>query len=155
MSVPTDSKPAGPVPWWWKLLLLLPALAHAIFLAWMVWPGPMPAEFGRVDLLVLLVVLAQVAGVLLVANSRRGALWYLAATYLVLAGLAVAEVAAARALPPSPSVLPRYPMRHQGVAAEGLGDLSGQTYTFTVNSLGLRGPEMDFHNAAVRILCAG
>src|SRR5262249_40549234 len=58
-------------------------------------------------------------------------------------------------LPPSPSVLPRYPMRHQGVAAEGLGDLSGQTYTFTVNSLGLRGPEMDFHNAAVRILCAG
>lgn len=151
-----SSVPKSSIPFLWKLALLLPATAHAIGLGLGVFSYVgKPVEFGRVDLAVLLLVLTHVAAIPILAATRRRAFWYLLGTYVLVAALLSAEFLADRVLPSSPNGLPRLPIKETASVGEGFGDLSSQPYQVTVNSLGLRGPEIDFHGVDLAILCVG
>ena len=139
----------------WLLLLLIPVIAYgiAILLA-VLHEGSL--AFGRLDVAVLFLVIVYLcAGILIDSfHNKRRALLFLASVYSMLVTLAVVEVVLRAEFPPFPSALPRPPMHTVSIAGDKMPGISG-TIEFTINRMGLRGPEVQLGEVDLRILCLG
>jgi hypothetical protein len=133
---------------------LLPILAYAAVMALSVQRRG-PLAFGVADLGVLVAVLTySCLGAWLAARRRALALArVVACSYAVLITVAVAE-AGMRLVRPGLENVP-YPRLHRVYSPSGgLPGLASHV-EFTVNDLGVRGPNVRLEDVAVRILCVG
>src|SRR5262249_32634655 len=112
--------------------------------------------FEFIDVLVFNLMLAYLCVALFVAADRKRAIGFVFLTGSSLLTLGLVELITRRILPPVTGGVPRPPgAKQSGKVADGLPGLSGVEYTYTVNSQGLRGPEVRMQDAEVRILTVG
>jgi lysophospholipase L1-like esterase len=153
-ETPTDL-PAARYRWVFSLLFALPVLAYAaILVASILKAGSL--VFARLDLALLLFVLAYLCTALLFVGARnpRYAARFLLCTYACLGALVVCELAWERIYPAPRYSSPWPPQHRTSVAGDAMPGISG-TIEFTVNDLGLRGPPVRLEDVEVRILCVG
>jgi hypothetical protein len=158
MQPPEPVPQSNRVSWTLLLFLLLPVLVHAGLMAYStLTQADQIVYFQPLDLALFLVVLAYLSlGLILVARARAWAVRYLLVVYSTLIGLGAANVLAWRLLPPaSPEQLPLDPGHWTGTVADDVPGLSGKTYEMSINSIGLRGPEVPLDQVDFRILCVG
>lgn len=137
------------------ILAILPAAAHfAAFSASVARQGYI--VFGRTDLVVLLAAVAYVLLVPAATVHARRAGRFLLVVYASLASLAVAEGVVRAGVIPTPvyNQYPWPPMTYVRKAAEEVSPGSDRVY-FSVNRLGVRGPEEDPRDADLALLCVG
>jgi lysophospholipase L1-like esterase len=137
------------------LLALAPACGYALVMAVAVFQEGR-LDLGRLDLVVLAVVLSYLLGAVAAIRWRNGEYGarFLLAAYSILVALAVAEVALRGLASKAPPGVPWPPMHRVSAAGDAMPGIRG-TIEFTVNSLGLRGPEVDLDAVDLRILCVG
>jgi lysophospholipase L1-like esterase len=137
------------------LLLLAPAGLYGIVMALSVRPDNV-IEFGRLDLAVLVMVLTYfaVVSISLATWSRLAISKLVMAVYFVLATIAIAEIPLRQLYPPTAPAVPWVPGRRVATAGDAMPGITG-TIEFTVNSLGLRGPEVNLSDVDTRILAVG
>jgi len=137
------------------MLFLLPVSAYAVSMTLVVFQEGM-VRFGRIDLGVLLLVLGYLFGAVVAVGWRGGqySARVLIAIYSIICALTVSEVLLGSMLPKVPPDVPWPPMRRVSIAGDTMPGIDG-TIEFTVNSLGLRGPEVDLNKVDLRILCIG
>src|SRR5216117_3122803 len=138
------------------MLFLLPVSAYAVSMILVVFQEGM-VRFGRIDLGVLLLVLGYLFGAVVAVGWRGGqySARVLIAIYSIICVLTVSEVLLGSMLPKVPPDVPWPPMlRRVSIAGGAMPGIDG-TIEFTVNSLGLRGPEVDLDKVELRILCVG
>jgi len=148
--------PEGRASLFLALLLLAPAGAYGIVMALSVASEGM-VEFGRFDVALLGLVLTYLAivSVALAVSNRIVILELVMGVYVVLALLAVAEIPLRLWYPPEIPNVPWPPgWRQVSTAGDAMPGITG-TIEFTVNSLGVRGPEVDLSKVDTRILCVG
>src|SRR5262249_20643330 len=144
-----------PAPPLLVLFLLLPVLVHLGFLVWSFFDQEMVIGFEYLDLWFLLGMVAYFLAVALAATSRTAAVRLALVAYCALLAFVVAAVTARILLPDQPQGLPQAPKRDATLVGENIPGLTGTTCVYTVNSLGLRGPEVKLDDMDVRILCVG
>jgi lysophospholipase L1-like esterase len=136
-----------------KFAVILPAVVHLAAIAFTVIRyGGFP--FGGTDLVVMaaLVTYLCVAGSLL--DSRERSLNATVVIYSSLIAFMFLNVVAAVRLPPhTKGVWPRF-KRVSTAAAGVMPGIEGEI-VFSVNSLGLRGPEVSLDDSDLRVLCVG
>lgn len=131
-------------------------MAHCVALGLGLYEPDAPeATFNRLDLAVFGLLLVYLTLVLVVVRARRTAGWFLLATAAVFVLTIGSEMLVRKAHPPEPARLPRLPLRVEPRVSDQFTDRAGETYSFSVNSLGLRGPEVDYRATDLRILCLG
>ena len=138
-------------------LLLAPLLAHLTTFSVSVIKGSGWLHFGGVDLLLLLLWFAYLlVGVLLLRSQTRRKLAprLLLLSYSGLAALGLSELGLRPLLDPVPSRVPWPPTRRVSIAGDAMPGISGEI-VFSVNRLGLRGPEVRLNEVDLRILCLG
>jgi len=148
---------ATPRPAGWVLgtMLLLPLAAHWFGVAKHVYSKVPEFAFARYDFIVLTIsfVYAVIAGALLM--RRSAAAKFVALVYSVLIVVIGGEMFLRFRHPGPEARLPWPPMRHvMEISTENLPDLESHV-VFTVNKLGLRGPEVDLDHTDVKVLCVG
>ncbi|MEX1094509.1 MAG: SGNH/GDSL hydrolase family protein [Planctomycetales bacterium] len=137
----------------WAWLLLLPVLAHCAVVASMVFFEDY-TTLAWSDLAMLGGTLAYLVALALVLRSGKRLKPFLIGTYSLLGAYAVVELAAQIRFPPVPAGLPLVPGVRESVAADTMPGISGPI-TYSVNSLGVRGPEVDLDEMDLKILCLG
>jgi hypothetical protein len=133
----------------WLILLLMPVVAYAIIMIQALLQRP-TLSFDRLDLLVLLLVLAYCCAGTLLAWRRSA---YLARCVTCLYSILIASAAcemATRLLFPLPENVPWPPMRRITVAANTFPGMNGNI-EFTVNDLGVRGRPVRLEDVDVRM----
>jgi lysophospholipase L1-like esterase len=137
------------------LLAILPAAAHfTAFSASVARQGYI--VFGRTDLVVLLAAVAYVLAAPAMTSDARRAGRFLLLVYASLASLAIAEAVVRAVVIPTPlyNQYPWPPMTYVRKAAEEVSPGRGRIY-FSVNTLGVRGPEGGPKESDLAILCIG
>ncbi len=136
-----------------SLLLALPLLAYVGAMALPVAQrGKFVFGWGDLAVLGVAMLYAAGAGQMLLAGGRLGCFRFLTVTYGALLSLVGLELGL-RALVPLPSLpAPHAPMRRSFVVGDTMPGIEG-TVEFTVNQLGLRGPQ--YAEADLKILCVG
>lgn len=143
------------VTWGLLALLLLPAWLHAVGVAISVYRQD-TLKFEPFDFWALCLLVAYLAGTAFVASSRTKALVYVLIVYSSLLTLGGVELVCRILLPPVLPNVPRIPNAKQAGTVRGnFPGLDGVEYTYTVNSLGVRGPEVRLADQDLRILCVG
>lgn len=138
------------------VLMALPVLVHVALLALSFFDQDHQyISFEHLDFAFLLVLVAYVLAAMAAAASRTVALRFVLLVYAALAALGVVEGVARVLLPASPAGLPHAPRRFSATVGDHVPGLSGLTYTYSVNALGLRGPEVNLEDMDLRILCVG
>lgn len=137
----------------WSILLLLPIMAHCVAVASFALFEDYDA-LTTIDYVVLGATAAYLLVLAIVLRSGRFLKPLLIGTYVGLGVLAGLEIAARFAFPPAPAGVPLEPGVRESVAAEGMEGISGEI-TYSVNSLGVRGPEVNLDDVDLKILCVG
>lgn len=155
-NTPPPASPRLPASAVLVLLMALPALVHVGLLALSFLDQDYQyISFEHLDLAILLAFVAYLLVALAAATSRTVALRFVLITYAALAALGIAEGVSRILLPAAPEGLPHAPRRFSATVGEHVPGLSGQAYTYSVNALGLRGPEVDLDDRDLKILCVG
>ncbi|MEX0718632.1 MAG: SGNH/GDSL hydrolase family protein [Planctomycetaceae bacterium] len=153
MTATDAAAPAKPSLSIWTILLLLPVIAHCIAVA----SFALFEDYGALTTIDYAVLGATAVYILVLAVVlRTGRLLkpLLIGTYAALGVVFVLEIAARVAVPPVPEQVPLAPGVRESVAAEGMQGISGEI-TYSVNSLGVRGPEVKLDEVDLKILCVG
>jgi lysophospholipase L1-like esterase len=141
--------------WVQAVLVAFPVLVHASFMIMSVRKEKW-ITFARADLAFMLLVLSYVLVGAYVLARRRRTTGFVLLVYSLLASLALAEILARVITPaPPPARLPQVPAHF--TATIGTNNLPGlpKQFQYSVNSMGLRGPEVKLERFDVRILCVG
>lgn len=136
------------------LATILPVALHCVlFLA--TSPPWSQVEWTRLDKAVPVLIAGYLALGLLLFRAPRFQARYLLFTYSALGTLAITECVLCFIIPfPKPKV-PWPPVSRAAIASDTMPGIEGPI-NFSVNSLGIRGPEeASFAKAAIRILCVG
>ena len=145
--------PAAKTPRWAVAAILMPVLLHlAVFGACVVRHGTIP--FGLTDTVLLAGVVAYLAVALAAVREARHAYRFVLVAYSILLTVAAAEAALRFLSPSHPANYPHYPVHRLSRASDTMPGISGDI-SWTVNRLGLRGPEIDIERARLRILAVG
>lgn len=133
--------------------LLVPVVLHVAFAAPAMLSEQTPAP-TVVDHLVSIVVALYTLGVLLALRTRRGAARFVVVTLAMVGAVLLAEGAARAFLPNLGDDRPRRPMQVVSQVGSAMPGVSGEV-RFTVNQLGLRGPETNLAEEDFRLLVVG
>ncbi|MEX1094587.1 MAG: GDSL-type esterase/lipase family protein [Planctomycetales bacterium] len=152
-SVVEAASPSRPRPAYWLELLTLPLLAHTFLVSSVAWRTPFES-LDWIDFGVLGASLAVVLALVLCARSRSRWARLLLVVYSLLIAVGIGEIAARAFFPPPPPEVPWPPMKLRRTAADTMVGISGPI-EFTVNSLGIRGPEVELDQVDAAILCVG
>ena len=138
------------------LFLVLPVLVHVGLLVLSFFNQELAyIGFEHLDLGFLLGTVAYLAAAAFAAASRAFATRFVLVVYASLLAFGIAEVTARILLPEQPQGLPQAPKRDATVVGENIPGLTGTTCVYTVNTIGLRGPDVKLDDMDVRILCVG
>jgi lysophospholipase L1-like esterase len=141
-------------PWALVALLLLPVVAHTALVIVPLWREH-HVKIDAVDLAVGGLVVAYLGVVVLVAAGRTFLARFALMACTVGIMLVIVEFAVRKVLPPPATELPIPPGRRvTDVTGDHMPGVKGRA-EFTVNKLGLRGPEVNLADADLRILCVG
>jgi lysophospholipase L1-like esterase len=138
---------------WLAAALLAPIVVHVALVA----PAMLSDEAGAptvIDHAVSVVVAAYTIGVLLALRSRQAAIRFVVAVVAALVALVLAEIAARVCFPHFADDRPREPMHAISQVGTAMPGVSGEV-RFTVNHLGLRGPETNLTAEDFRLLVVG
>src|SRR5580765_6045063 len=126
-------------PWWMIGLFIFPVLIHTALVVRTVFMADNNVQFGRLDLICFVLVVAFLCLGLYLTQRRALCGKFLLLTYTCLLTLIVGEFALKSKVPEPPGGVP-WPPQQRLVAIRT--DLPGMTSTIDVsaNSLGLRGP---------------
>ena len=151
---PSDNsvRPTGEAVAIWGMLLA-PVMAHVVGVTAAVWRG-VDYWFGSYDLVVYVAILVYLAVAVAATRTRGHAIRLIALVYAVLLPVMAGELVLRWLNPVGGSPQPHLPMHRVEVAADTMPGIDGEI-EFSVNSLGLRGPEVDLNQVDVRILCVG
>jgi lysophospholipase L1-like esterase len=134
------------------VLLAGPLLVYAKWMQAALWNHQF--TFRRLDLLLLWVVIAYaILSVCCVVLWRRATAMWVALVYAALLAVGTAEFLFYQRERPLTG-LPWMPGQMESTAADTMPGISGNR-RFTINTYGIRGPEMPLEQAAVRILFVG
>ncbi|MEX0704499.1 MAG: SGNH/GDSL hydrolase family protein [Planctomycetales bacterium] len=137
----------------WLVLLLLPFLAHALVVSTVVWQED-PVTLGWLDHAVLGLTFAWLGILAVILRRGKSPAKLLLASWSVLLAVLACEGAVRLLYPEPPPGLPWPPIAISAPAADTMKGVSGRI-DFTVNSFGVRGPEVDLDDMDLRILCVG
>ncbi|MEX0715539.1 MAG: SGNH/GDSL hydrolase family protein [Planctomycetaceae bacterium] len=137
----------------WTAMALAPFLVHAVVVASLFGREP-AGSLEWLDLAVLGLTTAWLIGLVIVFRRGPARGRFLIASWSVLLAIVMCEVAARLLYPPTPPGLPMPPMAITAEAADTMEGISGRI-DFTVNRLGVRGPEVDLNAMDLKILCVG
>ncbi|HOX39865.1 MAG TPA: SGNH/GDSL hydrolase family protein [Candidatus Brocadiia bacterium] len=110
-------------------------------------------HFGKADLFALIAFAAYLMAFVCAVRNPALLKKFVLAAYAVLAAVGMCEIAL-RTLATAPSGLPMKPGKVVSTAADTMPGISGRI-EFSVNSLGLRGPETDLSRTRINVLCVG
>ena len=140
-------------PLWVVAILLLPVLLHlAAFGPSIFRNGTIP--FGLADFVFLLALVVYLGCALIAVRERRFALPLALVTYSILLTVIATEASLQFLAPDYPEHYPHYPMKRVSHASDVMPGIDGEI-SWSVNRLGLRGPEVDIERVRHRILAVG
>ena len=133
-------------------LLTAPAALHTIAFSSIAMNG---LKIGRIDVaFTILPVIYLCACIIVFRRSQRTVGRFLLLTYTSLCTVGLAEIAMSFVFPLPPENVPIPPGVTKSVAADTMPGISGPI-VFSVNELGVRGPQATLANKSLRILCVG
>jgi len=140
-------------PRWITAALLLPVMIHvAFFGSTVIGNGTIP--FGLTDFVIFLALIMYLGIALLAVRERKYAIPVTMVAYSILLSVVAAEAVLRFLVPPSPENIPLRPMKRVSQASDAMPGISGGI-SWSINSLGLRGPEVDMEGVRHRILAVG
>ncbi len=138
---------------WVVAIIFLPALLHvAAFGSSIFRSGAIP--FGLTDFILILALVVYLGAALVAIRERRFALRFVLVTYSILLMVTAAESFLRFLAPACPENYPHYPVKRVSHASDTMPGISGEI-SWSVNRLGLRGPEVDIRRVRHRILAVG
>jgi lysophospholipase L1-like esterase len=133
-------------------LLTAPAVIHTVAFASVAMNG---LEIGRIDAAFVVLLVGYLCACVVVCRGTPGTVGrFLLLTYASLCTAGLAETALWFVFPPPPGNVPISPRVRKSVAADTMPGISGPI-VYSVNEIGLRGPQTTLADATWRILCVG
>jgi hypothetical protein len=139
---------------WTAFFLVLPILVHTGLVIWSVTQAENHIYFGRLDLVWFIAVVGYLCIGVFLIQRKAWAARFLLVSYASLLTLAAVELVLSLVVPAQPVGMPWAPQHRIVSVGEGHPGLASPV-EFSVNTLGLRGPEVQLREMDLRILCIG
>ncbi len=150
MSMPENRSNAKEMAF--VFMLTAPAVIHTVAFSSVAMNG---LEIGRIDAAFLVLLVGYLCACIIVCRGTpRTVGRFLLLTYASLCTAGLAETAMSFVFPPPPESVPIPPGVRKSVAADTMPGISGPI-VYSVNEIGLRGPQTTLANTSLRILCVG
>lgn len=145
--------PKTNTPLWVVAIIFLPVPLHmAAFGSTLVGNGTIP--FGLADFVFIFALVGYLGCALVAVREGRFAVPFVLVTYSILLSVMATEASLRILAPVCPENYPHYIMKRVSQAADTMPGIDGEII-WSVNRMGLRGPEVDIERMRHRILAVG